>query len=431
MEAIFEIKLRADQLKNSGNYNEAAPLFQQVWAECPDEGVGADLLKCFRKTKQWDKALQFSSNATQKFPYYNRLKNEHIWTHIQYLQSRIDSLSPDQVFVEANEIFLMGLQGLPLNKLAFSILKYTKAHKNWAVFNEWVEKIDPLQLSTEPAIFENGKAGWSDQERWFHYKIIGLNNSGKENNAIALCETCIKTYSKKAKFFRNDLAQAYLKKGDLKKALEEYLALCSQYPHDDWIFRQYADSLIKSGNSKEALSVLCFAAINCRQPLHFQTSTFDRIGNLFSEFGKNTCAFHQYVLIHSIHKQSGNHTPIEVLTCISQLYPETGEKTKFSSLQEIFEECKNDWKEYLDANPCNSGSSQNETRKDLVGNVFLGQPEAPFCFVKSNNGESYFCLKVDLPVGIADKERVFFDGIPSFDRKKNMESWKAVRIRSV
>jgi hypothetical protein len=217
----------------------------------------------------------------------------------------------------------------------------------------------------------------------------------------------------------------------IEKALEEYLALCSQYPHDDWIFRQYADSLIKSGNSKEALSVLCFAAINCRQPLHFQTSTFDRIGNLFSEFGKNTCAFHQYVLIHSIHKQSGNHTPIEVLTCISQLYPETGEKTKFSSLQEIFEECKNDWKEYLDANPCNSGSSQNETRKDLVGNVFLGQPEAPFCFVKSNNGESYFCLKVDLPAGIADKERVFFDGIPSFDRKKNMESWKAVRIRSV
>jgi hypothetical protein len=43
----------------------------------------------------------------------------------------------------------------------------------------------------------------------------------------------------------------------------------------------------------------------------------------------------------------------------------------------------------------------------------------------------HFCLKKDLPKNIIDGATLNFDAIPSFDKKRNKESWKAINIRSV
>jgi hypothetical protein len=43
--------------------------------------------------------------------------------------------------------------------------------------------------------------------------------------------------------------------------------------------------------------------------------------------------------------------------------------------------------------------------------------------------QSFFCYKSDLPPDITDGNEVTFDAIPSFDKKKNKESWKASNIR--
>lgn len=60
----------------------------------------------------------------------------------------------------------------------------------------------------------------------------------------------------------------------------------------------------------------------------------------------------------------------------------------------------------------------------------MRQSEKPFCFIASDNGDSYFCLKADLPQDIADGAVLAFDAVPSFDKKKNRRSWKAVNVRS-
>ena len=56
----------------------------------------------------------------------------------------------------------------------------------------------------------------------------------------------------------------------------------------------------------------------------------------------------------------------------------------------------------------------------------------PYRYLHSDARESaIFCLKGDLPYGVIDGVTLQFDAIPSFDKKKNQESWKAVNIRTM
>lgn len=70
-----------------------------------------------------------------------------------------------------------------------------------------------------------------------------------------------------------------------------------------------------------------------------------------------------------------------------------------------------------------------KVKKRLVGKVSLGWSDRPFCFIIAKDEQSFFCYKSDLPPDIADGNEVTFDAIPSFDKKKNKESWKASDIR--
>ena len=65
----------------------------------------------------------------------------------------------------------------------------------------------------------------------------------------------------------------------------------------------------------------------------------------------------------------------------------------------------------------------------LVTKVRLGSPDKAFCFVQTPDGESFFCLKKQLPPVVTDGGTVTFDAVPSFDKKKNRETWRVKGIR--
>ena len=67
----------------------------------------------------------------------------------------------------------------------------------------------------------------------------------------------------------------------------------------------------------------------------------------------------------------------------------------------------------------------------VKGRLQLGPAERPYCFLHSDTRESYFCLKIDLPNGVADGVTLEFDVMPSFDKKKSQDSWKAVNVRTM
>ena len=71
---------------------------------------------------------------------------------------------------------------------------------------------------------------------------------------------------------------------------------------------------------------------------------------------------------------------------------------------------------------------ENKTKRVLIGTVNIIDDERPYCFIDTKGSESYFCYKSDLPIDIGNGSQVTFDAVPSFDNKKNKDSWKAVNI---
>jgi hypothetical protein len=70
-------------------------------------------------------------------------------------------------------------------------------------------------------------------------------------------------------------------------------------------------------------------------------------------------------------------------------------------------------------------------KRMLKGKLKMGPSERPYCFLLSDTRESYFCRKNDLPKGATDGATLQFDAMPSFDKKKNQESWKAINVRTM
>ena len=63
----------------------------------------------------------------------------------------------------------------------------------------------------------------------------------------------------------------------------------------------------------------------------------------------------------------------------------------------------------------------------MIGRFSTSKNES-FGFINAKNGISAICFTRDLPENINNGDEVIFDAIPSFDKKKNKESWKVVKI---
>ena len=74
---------------------------------------------------------------------------------------------------------------------------------------------------------------------------------------------------------------------------------------------------------------------------------------------------------------------------------------------------------------------ERKARRGLTGKINSISDERPFCFIITKEGNSFFCSKSELPATINDGDEVSFDAIPSYDKKKKRDSWRAVNIKHV
>ena len=96
-----------------------------------------------------------------------------------------------------------------------------------------------------------------------------------------------------------------------------------------------------------------------------------------------------------------------------------------TSLSEALKICRDCWGRIA---PSQSSKHERNPRYGLIGKLVLGSPDRSFCFIDIGN-ESFFCYKSDLLANVQDGVSVTFDAKPSFDKKKNKESWRASNIK--
>jgi len=430
MTNLTEQKQKAIGFRKTDNFKEALPLYRNLYKETEDKFDGAGLLHCLRKLELFDEAIVFADELIVRYPDFEWCRNEVIWTYIQGIVDKLgEEESLGKVIETANKIMSLHPTGLAAKLTVFKVLKSAKSSNHWETVNEWVTKIAPDSLSTKPMTDDSGREGWSDQSLWYNYRINGLIKKGNKKEAINIIDEILERFPKQRKFFLRLKALANYLLGKLPESEEIYKNLCSGYKSDWWMLHEYAKAVRDVGRREDALKLM-YQAASGSSKLESMVSLFVDIGMLCKELGKYEEARVHLVLCKYVRNEKGWTVPESIINIVNDLNKIIGNDKEPSSLKEALRICRSEWSKLL----CKESSLKNlsyknrKVKKGLVGKVILGRSDRPFCFIIAKNEQSFFCYKSDLPPDITDGNEVTFNAIPSFDKKKNKESWKASNI---
>jgi len=430
MTNLTEQKQKAIGFRKTGNFKEALPLYRNLYKKTGDEFDGAGLLHCLRKLELFDEAIIFADELIVKYPDFDWCRNEVVWTFIQGVINKLgEEESLEKVIEAANKIMSFRPTGLARKLTVFKVLKSAKSSNHWEIVNEWVIKIAPDSLSAKPMIDDSGREGWSDQSLWYNYRINGLIKKGNKKEAINTIDEILERFPKQRKFFLRLKALANYLLEKLPESEKIYKNLCSGYKPDWWMLHEYAKVVRDIGRREDALKLM-YQAASGSSKLESMVSLIVDIGMLCMELGKYEEARAHLVLCKYVRNEKEWTVPESIINTINDLNKIINSNKEPSSLKETLRICRREWSKLLcKENDLKNLSYKNrKVKKGLVGKVSLGRSDRPFCFIIAKDGQSFFCYKSDLPPDITDGSEVTFDAIPSFDKKKNKESWKASNI---
>lgn len=431
MENLKDQKQKANELRKEGNIEEALLIYRNLWKETSDKFDGAGLLHCLRKLKLFDEAAIFADELIAKYPKFKWCRIEVIWTYISGVLYKLEVNEPlENVIQIAQKILDLNPDSLAKKMVVFKVLKSAKTSNDWKIINEWVVKLDPKSLSTKPMTDSSGREGWNDQALWYNYRLNSFIKEENLNEAVALIDEISDSFPRQTKFFLRLKAKACYQLGNSQEAEKIYENLCSGNRPDWWLLHEYAKVIRDSGRKENALKLM-YKAANSNPKLDLMVSLFEEIGTLCMEMEMNEEALAHLILCKNIRYENEWSVPDSVLHGILDLDKIIVDYTELTNPKDVLRICRNYWKNSLGENRTSKKKSHDnrKVRKEIIGEVKLGRNDQSFCFIISDNLESFFCFKSDLPSDIKENDGVTFDAIPSFDKKKNRESWRASNVR--
>lgn len=413
---------------------KALPLYRELSKDNSDSYSAAGLLQCLRKLHLFDEALPLCITANQTYlalPWY---RNEVIWTLIQgKLQKLHESATVDEVVTAAELILALEPKGTAAKwSIVRRILKVAKLRNRWDIVSKWLERVIPDELSTTPMKDDRGRDGWCEQAIWHNFRIRSEIEVGDRQQAIVGAQRAIGLFPQQAKFFKRLEALANFRLRRLVEAELLYGELSSGGRKDWWILNEHAHVLRELGKAQEALALMCKAALS-NNKLELLVSLFSDIGFLCHKTELKQDARNHLVLCKCIRDEQGWSIPQTVSSTIAELDRESSGLAGPKDRDGALIECRKFWRRTVGAQHDSREPSlrSREVKKMLKGKLKMGPPERPYCFLFSDTRESFFCRKSDLPAGVTDGVMLEFDAMPSFDKKKNQESWKAINVRTM
>ncbi len=276
---------------------------------------------------------------------------------------------------------------------------------------------------------DRGRDGWSKQSVWYNYRIRSEIEVGDRQQAVVAAQRAIGLFPQQAKFFKRLEALGNFRLGRLVEAELLYSKLIGGRS-DWWILNEHAHVLRDLEKHQEALTLMCKAALSNKK-LELLVTSFSEMGFLCHKRELKQEARNHLLLCKYIREEQGWSIPPTVNSGIAALDRELSDIARPESREAALVECQKFWRSTAGAQYDSREPSlkSREVRRMLKGRLKMGPSERPYCFLLSDTRESYFCRKSDLPEGATDGVILQFDAMPSFDKKKNQESWNLLRSR--
>lgn len=412
---------KANELRKNGDIDSALPIYKELWEHSKDKFAVAGLLFCLRKKKMFSEALPLAEEAYSKFPNFEWCKNEYIWVLIQgnLYTFPEDGQLADLVAI-VNKIVELAPDEIAYKITVFKLLKSAKKHGEWNLLNEWITKLSPDILTG----YTDEETGWTDKVLWYYYRVNGLIYVNKEEEAIKIVDECCGEFYKQKKYFERLKAKAFISLEKLDSALEVYKALVSGKP-DWWLLHEYGDLLVKQNKTEEGFKYLIRAAVAPPMKPELKVTLFSDIGSLLVQFNNPEHAIEHFRLAKAVREEQG----WGLGNLNEKIVNLGGDLDGKSDLRTLIGKCQNIWQGFLPKD--STRSAHDKKTRGLTGKVTSLIDGRPFCFIKTQDNQSYFCSKEDLPSGTKVNQIVKFDVKPSFDKKKNKQTFKAVNIRQI
>lgn len=410
---------KANELRKSGDIDSALPLYKELWETSKDKFAAAGLLFCLRKKRMFSEALPLAEEAYSMFPEFEWCKNEFIWTLIQgKLYTFPDDGQLPELVAIVSKIIELKPDEIAYKISIFKLLKRAKKHDDWNLLNEWITKLSPEILTG----YTDEESGWTDKVLWYYYRVSGLIYSHNEEEGIKIINEHCGEFYKQKKYFERLKAKAFISLDKLDKAIDVYEVLITGKP-DWWLLHEYASLLIKKNRNEESLNYLIKAAQIPPMKPELKVTLFSDIGSLLSQIKSTEQAILHFKLAKAVREERGWGLG-DLDDKIRNLGGDLMEK---HDVRGLIGKCQNFWQVFLHKDlikPVNDKKGRGLLGK--VTNLIEGRT---FCFIKTQDNQSFFCSVTDLPSGTTVNQIVKFDIKPSYDKKKDKETFKAVNIK--
>ena len=418
---------KANELRKEGKFEEASKKYSYLWESSKDPYIGAGYLHCLRKLNQFNDALILAKELKKMHQDHFWVKKELLWTYIQ------GELKENITFNRAKELSteLLELEpdDLALKIITRRMIKISIKEEEWREANNWLNRRSKESLTNDNI----GDSEWTEKTYWYYNKIKSLFELGESEECISYCDesATITKPRKTENLIIRMKAKALGQLSRFEEASKIYEVLC-QGRTDWWLLHEYAKILHSMGKKVEALKLMYKAASSFGQ-LDKLVSLFNDIGELCIELGYEKEALAHFLLEKTVRTEKEWNIKINLETKIKDLLEKIPQFKTIDRKQDLISICRKIWKQSgvnIQSNEKNNKnlSSTRKTRKNLRGIIQIKDVNRPFYFIQSEN-ESIICFKSEIDSEFLNGDIVIFDAKPSFDKKKQKESWKAVNVR--
>ncbi len=435
-----QLRQQAKQLKQAKNFEEALPLFKQLWEEhrknC-NEWDGWNYAHCLSKQKDYKNALKICREVYEIKKNFEQNNELYAWC-IYHTEIKIEKVENEQLLFKAGEAIIKLTKQKPTKQqsdspcvYSLSIFKILDYLNKKTIYNPkqiiyWTEKLNPVFLETVPFKFTDNEGKErelaSKKEEWYSLRSKALYENRDFKDCISLSEVALKSLPKfhydNDIWFKRNIALSKAELGNIETAIEELKSLLKR--KNEWFIQKEIAELYKRQKKiDDAVKYAVDAALNYGDP-DKKMNLYKLLADLLKIQNKIQEAKTHIELIYKIRLENQWKIDLELLDLVNSY---NIDKNNIHTAKELIRDLKKIWETLK--------FGDQEVLRGIIKTIIS---EGKAGFVETEDKKLFYFSTKDFK----GKQHLIKEGLKvsfflkdSFDKKKNQPTKNAVNIKPI